>query len=477
MTSGMVSPDAALLLDQCLNDTPVRAISAAFARHGQEVYLVGGAIRDCLLGRRSTELDFATSALPATTLEIARQEHLGAPYRVGEKYGTIGIRQEPWTFEITTYRSAERYEPGSRKPRVRFGGSIAEDLLRRDFTINAIALDPKDGRVVDPVGGMADLRAGVIRAVGYARDRFEEDPLRLLRAVRFATRLGFALDPDTRRALADTGDWLAAVSRERIRDEIGAILIDDRAPAGLTLLRDTGLLGQAVPLLTELTRMPDHGPRHPLSLWDHTMRVVARVPSRLAVRWAALLHDIGKPRTRTHEPSGRPRFFHHEEVGAKTARAVLEGLRYPRQFVDSVVLLVETHMQLHAYSDEWSDGAVRRLMIRLGDHIEDALTLARADAAGHTASGRSQNAVRFDAFERRMAALDRAQVAALRSPLSGFDLMQRYQDPPGPWIGEIKNVLEDAVLEGRLAPDDVEGAWRIADEVRLASGVPPAHPG
>jgi poly(A) polymerase len=434
-----------------------------FRRSRLELYLVGGAVRDRLLEIYNYDLDFATSAKPAQTITLLRALGRGEPYRVGEKFGTVGLRAGAHTMEITTYRSRELYEPHSRKPQVEFGESLEEDLARRDFTINAMALDPLTGELFDPFGGRKDLESRLLRAVGNPQDRFREDPLRLLRAVRFSSRLDFSIAPETWGAMCASSPALEHVSRERIRDEYSKILEGPNPVRGLVLLRDSDLMAHSVPELLELTRMLDHGPRHPLSLWEHTMLVVAGTPPSLIVRWAALLHDIAKPATRTHEPDGRPRFFHHEELGAEMARKILSGLRYPTETVEDVSLLVQTHMQIHAYTSEWSDGAIRRLMLRLGRRFGDAVTLARADGAGHNESGISWNSPRFDALEQRAAELGHTNTAGLSSPLDGNELMARYHRPPGPWIREIKDKLLDEVLEGRLEPENRVGAWEIAD--------------
>lgn len=449
-----------------VNDAPsqlARSLGAAFRSRDEELFLVGGAVRDHLLGQPDFDLDFATSALPDITVRILEHQHLGKVYRVGERFGTIGLRLDDRLVEITTYRSQEIYAPESRKPEVRFGTTLLEDLRRRDFTINAMARDPITGALIDPLQGAVDLQAGLIRAVGTAADRFGEDPLRILRAVRFASRLGFSIEPSAWEAMVEMAPRLATISRERVRDEFTKMLEDAHPAVALSLMRDAGLLRWTAPLLEELTRMPDHGPRHHLSLWDHTMRVVSAVSPLLSLRWAAVLHDIAKPATRTEEPSGRPRFFHHEEVGARMAREVLTDLRYSNQIVESVVLLIQTHMQLHAYSAEWSDGAVRRLMMRLGPLTQEAIALDRADAAGHTIGVPSANAPKFDHLQERIRHLDEEDVSQLKSPLTGHDLMERYQRPAGPWIGVIKDALLEEVIEGRLAPQEQDKAWRIAD--------------
>lgn len=442
-----------------------RRLTARFRARGHELFLVGGAVRDALLGESGTELDFATSALPPDTAAILEEVTGRRPYRIGEKFGTIGSQVGDLTVEVTTYRSHELYPPHSRKPEVRFGRTLHEDLARRDFTLNALALDVATMTLIDPFHGADDLRAGVIRAVGDPEARFREDPLRLLRAIRFAGRYGFTIEPATWEAIRSHGAQLRSISRERIRDEYTLDLESERPSAALVLLRDSGLLQHSVPELLELTHMPDHGPNHPLSLWDHTMRVVDAVPPRLEVRWAAVLHDIAKPATRTHESDGRTRFFHHEVQGATVARSVLRGLRYPSQTIEAVALLVETHMQIHAYSAEWSDGAVRRLCLRLGSQLPAAIELARADAGGHSLGGVARNSPKFDALEARLAGLDAARVQELRSPLSGDELMDRYARPPGPWLRTIKDRLQNEVIDGRLESGDKEGAWRIADSL------------
>jgi poly(A) polymerase len=439
-------------------------LARRFAAAGHDCYLVGGPVRDILLGLEVRDLDFATSALPDVTYDLLQSLPDAHAYRVGEKFGTIGAEIGPHHAEVTTYRTGERYESGSRKPSVRFGATLEEDLARRDFTINAMAIDPLDGRLIDPLGGRADLRAGVVRAVGEPAARFDEDPLRLLRGIRFASRFDFQVEPATWQAMGASATALERISRERIRDEYSLMLLQDLPSRALELLRDSGLMAQSVPELVELTRMSDHGPRHPLSLWEHEMRVVDRVERDLVVRWAALLHDIAKPATRTAEPSGRPRFFHHEDVGAAMAREVMVGLRYSQTDVDAVALLVDVHMQLHGYSPGWSDGAVRRLCMRLGNRLEAAIDLVRADAAGHSPRGDLYSSPKFDHLEARIAALGRP-VERMSSPLSGDDLMRKFDRPPGPWIGEIKGVLEDEVIEGRLAHDDQQAAWAIAERL------------
>jgi len=441
----------------------IQTLADAFARAQWELFVVGGAIRDELLGSPGHDIDFATPARPTEIVRILEALPGGSVYRVGEKFGTIGLVWGEFRAEVTTYRSAEAYPTGSRKPEVKYGWTLREDLARRDFTINAMARPAAGSVVIDPFGGVADVAGRVLRSVGKPSDRFREDPLRLLRGVRFAAGLDLTIEPETRQAIQDEARSLDSISRERIADELNRMLIGPHPVNALTLLRDSGLMAAAVPDLCRLTQMPDHGPRHPLSLWDHTMRVVEAVRPELMRRWAALLHDIAKPETRSFEPGGRIRFLKHEEIGAVRARELLTGLRMPGELVEGVVLLIETHMQVHAYTADWSDGAVRRLMNRLGRHFEAALELARSDAAAHD-WGRSRNEPKLEALEQRARRL-RMEVPEVRSPLNGEQLMARYGLGPGRWIAAVKETLTEQVMEGQLRLDDEDQAWAEADRL------------
>lgn len=449
---------------QKLRDIELR-IATAFNDSGHELFLVGGAVRDDFLNTYPHELDFATSAHPRQSFEILTDLRSGRPYTVGEKFGTIGLHLPTGNLEITTYRSGERYAKRSRKPVVEFGTSLDEDLRRRDFTINAMAREPISGGLIDPLGGRKDLTARVLRAVGDPSARFTDDPLRVLRGVRFASQLDLSVEPATWNALTESSSLISSISRERVRDEVSKILMGPDPGRGLVFLRDAGLLEPVGSSLVELTLLATHGPSHPLSLWDHTMRVLDAVPEQLVVRWAALLHDIAKASTRTVEPSGRVRFPHHEVVGAEMARELLMGLRYPNQLVSDVALLVETHMQMHAYSSEWTSGAVRRLVLRLGRLLPLAFALARADSSGHSDAGEAHNAPGLDTLEQRAFALGAESADTPASPLSGNELIHRYGRPPGPWIGRIKRALEEEILEGHLQPTDSAHAWKIADQL------------
>ncbi|MEJ7838830.1 MAG: HD domain-containing protein [Thermomicrobiales bacterium] len=448
----------------------IDVLGNAFREAGGELFLVGGAIRDLLLGLdRDYDLDFATSLTPDLTKRIgAHLRHAGL-YDIGERFGTIGIilpaESGDITVEITTFRS-EHYEPGSRHPEVAFGTSIHDDLSRRDFTINAIAVDVIANTLVDPFLGRADLAGGLLRAVGNPELRFTEDPLRLLRAARFVSQHGFAIEPDTQAAMQIKAESLQQISRERVLSELTKILCGDYADHALDVLLETGLFTVAMPELIELANSA-HG--HPglhreKDLWDHTKRVVIQSPSRPHVRWAALLHDAAKPMTRSVAANGEVHFFGHERVGADLASHLLRRLNADKQTQQSVRRLVDLHLRPAAYDTSfWTDSAVRRLALEAEDDLHDLLDLAAADVTSARAYKQRAAAARVEGLRQHIATLE-AQHALnqLQSPLDGNDLMTMFERRPGRWIAQIKDHLRDLVIDGELDPDDRKTAETIA---------------
>ncbi|HEV7666043.1 MAG TPA: HDIG domain-containing protein [Chloroflexota bacterium] len=437
-----------------------------------ELFLVGGVVRDLLLGAAAPrDLDFATSAAPAQT-ERALSAAGGKVFKIGEKFGTIGgifsTRSGDVQVEITTYR-AEAYEPGSRKPAVAFGQVLADDLARRDFTINAMALDPLSGDVHDPFGGQDDLAAGVIRAVGDAAERFAEDPLRLLRAVRFASRLGFAIDSETTAAIAGTAASLASISRERVRDELEKILVGPAPSRGIRLLCDVGLADYSLPDVPKLRGMEQEAAsaqgRHK-DVFSHTLQVLDRTPPRLALRWAALLHDIAKPATKRIE-NGKVTFHGHDHKGERMARRLLGELKVSSELVDRVGRLVGLHLRANAYAGEWTDSAVRRFVLEAGeDLLEDLLQLSRADVTTSRVERRMAIARSVAELERRIRELrEEEDIARIASPLDGLELMELFGQGPGRWIQPLKDQLREMVIEGELRQDDKAAAAIVAQRL------------
>ena len=465
-----------------------RALAAVFAAAGRRLYLVGGCVRDHLLGRPVHDLDLATDAPPQEIKRLAARVRPDAVYDVGARFGTIGLLfrrpgpangREPatagdaeraGTIEITTFRS-EQYLDGTRKPSVTYGTSLEADLARRDFTMNAIAQDVQTGRLYDPFGGRQDIAERLIRAVGEPAERFAEDPLRLLRAVRFATQLGFSLEPATQAAIRAGAGALARISRERIAEELNRILVSPRASPGIRLATHLGLMEHAIPEVLPM-RGVSQRPLHHKDVFEHTMGVVENTPPDLGLRWAALLHDIGKPRTKSvHD--GAVHFFGHEDVGERMARQILQRLHFDHRFVERIAKLVRMHLRVNSYDSDWTDAAVRRLMREAGDELNDLIQLSRADVTSYRQEKVLAANLRADEFERRCRELsEREDVARLQSPLDGNELMEMFGKPPGPWIRPIKDYLLDLVLEGDLAQDDkvraAELARRFAAERNLA---------
>ncbi|MCA1646772.1 MAG: CCA tRNA nucleotidyltransferase [Chloroflexi bacterium] len=428
---------------------------------GLELFLVGGVVRDILLGAPlGHDLDFATSALPSQT-ERALRAAGGKVYKIGEKFGTIGGVFGHLHVEVTTYR-AEAYQSGSRKPEVAFGRTLADDLARRDFTINAMALDPLSLALVDPFGGQADLSNGLVRAVGDPLERFREDPLRLLRAIRFASRLWFELAPQTAVAISGAAPALATISRERVRDELEKLLLGPSPSRGIWLLCELGLAELSLPDVPKLRGMDYESGRHK-DVFNHTLQVLDRTPPRLALRWAALLHDIAKPATK-HVENGKVTFHGHDHKGERMTRRILAELHQPGELIERIGRLVGLHLRANAYEGVWTDSAVRRFVLEVGDElIDDLLALSRADVTTGRVERRQAIARSVAELERRIAEL-RAQedIARIGSPLDGSDLMQLLKRGPGPWIKPIKDQLREMVIEGELAADDKTAAIPIA---------------
>jgi poly(A) polymerase len=437
-----------------------------------ELFLVGGIVRDLLLAAPiGHDLDFATSATPPQT-ERALRAAGGKVFKVGEKFGTIGAVFGDIQVEITTYR-AEAYQPGSRKPAVAFRRKLGDDLARRDFTINAMALDPRSGSIADPFDGRLDLEQGLIRAVGNASERFQEDPLRLLRAVRFASRLGFEIESETARAIGASASTLATISRERVRDELHKLLLSPAPARGIRLLCDLGLADFSLPDVPNLRGMQQEvGYGRHKDVFSHTLQVLDRTPPRLALRWAGLLHDIAKPATRRIE-NGKVTFHGHDHKGERMARRILTELHEPSEVVDRVGRLVGLHLRANAYEGVWTDSAVRRFVLDVGDDlVEDLLALSRADVTTGRAERRAAIARSVAELERRIQEL-RAQedIARISSPLDGLALMRLFERGPGPWIQPIKDQLKDLVIEGELAAGDTAAAIPIARRLYVELGL------
>jgi poly(A) polymerase len=433
----------------------VAGLGELFAAAGHELALVGGPVRDVFLGGRPSDLDLTTDAEPERVLEITRG-WADKTWTVGIAFGTIGLRKRDEIFEITTYR-AEAYDRGSRKPEVRYGTSLEADLERRDFTINAMAARLPAFELVDPYGGLAALQEKVIRTPGKPEDSFSDDPLRILRAARFAARLGFTVEAGVQAAMETMATRLSIVSAERITDELSKLMLTARPEDGLDLLVRTGVADVVLPELPALRMEADEHHRHK-DVYAHSLTVLRQaidleprygLEPDLVLRLAAILHDIGKPRTRSLLPGGKVAFHHHEVVGAKMARKRLTGLRFPKEVIADVSKLVELHLRFHGYGDgEWTDSAVRRYVRDAGPLLTRLHALTRADCTTRNARKAARLAATYDALEARIEVLrDQEELDKIRPDLDGDGIMRVLGVPPGPLVGRAYKFLLELRLE------------------------------
>jgi poly(A) polymerase len=443
-----------------------------FAAAGHDLALVGGPVRDAFLGRTSPDLDFTTDATPDETLEVVRG-WADAHWEIGKAFGTIGLRKGRHLVEVTTYRS-DVYDRASRKPAVTFGSTLAGDLVRRDFTVNAMAVRFPSLEFVDDHGGLADLAAGVLRTPSPPDESFADDPLRMLRAARFASQLRFTVAPEVRAAMTASAGSLSMVSAERIRDEFTKLVMSDSPREGLTLLVDSGLAGVFMPELPALQLEVDEHHHHK-DVYQHSLTVLEQAIARegprsvpgveapetvegpdLVLRLAALLHDVGKPATRRFEPGGGVSFHHHEVVGAKLVTKRLKALRYDKDTIASVARLVELHLRFHGYgTGEWTDSAVRRYVTDSGPLLPRLHLLTRSDSTTRNARKAQRLARTYDDLEVRIEKLKAAEeLAAVRPELNGNEIGQILGVPPGKVIGEAYRFLLAVRLDDGLIGKD-----------------------
>jgi poly(A) polymerase len=439
----------------------VRPLADRFAAAGFATYLVGGTVRDLLLGREITrDFDLTTNARP-DDIERLVTGWADAVWTTGKRFGTIGCRKADRDFEITTHR-AEAYSPDSRKPDVQFSDAIEADLSRRDFTVNAMALSLPDPVLIDPFDGAENLAAKRLRTPLSPDESFTDDPLRMLRAARFLAGYDLEPDPDILDAVARLHDRLEIVSAERVRDELDKLLVVDSPARGLWFLVDTGLAAEFLPELPGLALEQDPIHRHK-DVLAHTIAVVEKTSPDKVLRLAALLHDIGKPKTRSFAAGGRVTFHHHEVVGARMARERMQQLRYPHDEIDDVTTLVELHLRFHTYKMGWTDSAVRRYVRDAGPLLDRLNELTRCDCTTRNERKAKELARRMDALEARIEAL-RAQeeLDRIRPDLDGNQVMRHLGVPPGPVVGDALTMLLEARLED--GPLGEEEAYRRLDE-------------
>jgi len=448
----------------------VDELGARFRAAGEEIALVGGPVRDAMLGRLHNDLDLTTSARPEVTERLLKG-WADAIWDMGRAFGTIGCRKGEWQIEITTYRS-EAYDAGSRKPAVEYGDSLAGDLGRRDFTVNAMAVPLPGTTVEDPYGGIVDLAHGVLRTPGRPEDSFSDDPLRMMRAARFAAQLGFTVAPEVVEAMTAMAERITIVSAERVRDELVKLLLAPYPRRGLALLVQTGLAEQVIPELPALALERDEHHRHK-DVYEHSLTVLeqsidleARLPGGgpdLVCRLAALMHDVGKPRTRRFADDGTVTFHHHDVVGAKLTRRRMKALRFSNDEIDAVAHLVELHLRFHGYgSGEWTDSAVRRYVRDAGDQLERLHVLTRADCTTRNKRKAERLSRTYDDIEARIARLTEAEeLASIRPDLDGNQIMTILGIGPGPEVGRAyQHLLELRMDHGPLPVERAEAELR-----------------
>ncbi len=447
-------------------------LARRFQEAGFTLALVGGSVRDALLGRLGNDLDFTTDARPDEVLKIVRP-WADSVWEVGIAFGTVGCNKrggsdnQVFQIEVTTYRS-EAYDRTSRKPEVSYGDSIEQDLVRRDFTVNAMAVALPQKEFIDPHNGLEDLAARVLRTPGTPQESFSDDPLRMMRAARFAAQLDFEVAPEVVEAMTAMAERIDIVSAERVRDEFNKLLLSPKPRKGLKLLVDTGLADRVIPELPALRLESDEHHRHK-DVYEHSLTVLEQAIDLeedgpdLVLRLAALLHDIGKPKTRRFEKDGRVSFHHHEVVGAKLTKSRMTKLKYSNDLVRDVTKLVELHLRFHGYgTGEWTDSAVRRYVRDAGPMLSRLHKLTRSDCT--TRNKRKANALSraYDGLEERIAKLqEQEELDAIRPDLDGNEIMEILGVGPGPQIGRAyKHLLELRLENGPMEHDAAVAALR-----------------
>jgi poly(A) polymerase len=446
--------------------SPVIELARRFQDAGHELYLVGGPVRDAFLGRKSPDLDFSTDAPPEETLEIIKPL-ADDVWLQGIKFGTVGARIQGEHVEITTFRT-EKYQPSSRHPDVKFTADVNTDLSRRDFTVNAMAVRLPEKEALDPFDGLADLKARVLRTPIAPDDSFSDDPLRMLRAFRFASQLDFKIDASVLDAITRLSSMLETISQERIRDELSKLLTGVAPGRALRTADECGLLEIFLPEISALKLEQDPVHRHK-EVFTHTLAVLERTEPELELRMGALLHDIGKPKTRRIGPEGVS-FHHHEVVGADMAKKRLRELRYSTDFVNTVSEMIRLHHRFHTYRLGWTDSAIRRYVRDAGPLLGRVNDLVRADCTTRNAAKARRLAERMDELEERIAELaEREEIEKIRPDLDGKEVMDFLGLEPGREVGQALAYLLELRLEH--GPLEKEAAYERLREWAKEQGI------
>ena len=444
-----------------LDEKPfLKELSNLYAKNGFQIYLVGGAVRDGILDIETKDFDFTTNASSEDSIKMLNKNKYKTT-EIGRAFGTIETTVEDYSIHITTYRE-DKYNKDSRKPEIKTSGELETDLSRRDFTVNAIAYDINNNEIIDPYGGLKDLSEGLIRTPDTADISFSDDPLRMLRACRFVSTHGFTPNNELFKAISKNVERIEIVSTERIRDEFTKLLTGKDPSLGLKAFVESGLSELIMPELNELKIEVDPKHHHK-DVYEHTMVVLDRVSPTLVSRMSALLHDIGKPKTKGIE-NGKVHFRHHEVVGAKMSKKILKRLKYDNETIKKVSLLVENHLRPHTFKMGWTDSAVRRYIIDAGGLLEELNDLVRADITTKNKAKYEEINEYLDEMEERIKEVaEKEELSKLRPPLSGDEIMEIFDLEPGPSVGIIMKALyEQRINDGEVSKEE---ATKLAKEV------------
>ncbi len=445
--------------DQILGNPIVLELGKLFKKANKGLYLVGGSVRDVFLGKFEQDLDFTTEALP-DEIECIVKSWADDLWTIGKEYGTVGLSKQGTKVEITTFR-AEIYRQESRHPQVSYSKTIEEDLKRRDFTVNSMALSLPEGELIDPYGGLGDLSAKILRTPQDPEKSFTDDPLRMLRALRFMSTIGFTLDQSVIDSIEKLRDRLSIISKERIRDEFSKLLLGDNATEALKYLIALGLSEYTVPELPNL-KMERDKQFHHKDVLDHTFKVINGVQKDIVLKLAALLHDIAKPSTKLID-KGKVHFYGHDVIGARMAAKRLRNLRYPKDVVEAVAKLIRLHLRPYNYAMGWNDSAVRRYARDAGDLLSRLNQLAVADCTTRIPSKAKRNLELILDLEDRIKKLnEEEEIAKIRAPIDGKEIMEYLKLPPGPVVGKALKMLLDAKLDDKIKTK--EDAYKMLDE-------------
>ena len=447
------------LLKVLKENTFLEDVATFYKNAGFQLYLVGGAVRDGILDIPTEDFDFTTDATADESLMLFKNNGYQTT-EIGKAFGTIEALYKNFSLHVTTFRE-DSYKDTSRKPEISSSNNLENDLKRRDFTINAIAYDLLENKLIDPYSGLKDLSQGVITTPDSADISFSDDPLRMLRACRFVSSHGFSPDPDTFEAIKKNIDRIEIVSNERIRDELNKLLIGDNPSLGIRAFVESGLSLKIMPELDKLKIEVDPKHHHK-DVYEHTLVVVERVSPNIVSRLAALLHDIGKPNTKGID-NGKVHFRHHEVVGARISEQILKRLKYSKKEIQDICLLVENHLRPHTFKMGWTDSAVRRYIVDSGEMIDKLNDLVRADITTKNKNKFDEINTYLDEMEARIAEVkEKEELSNLRPPITGDEVMEIFDLHPGPTVGKIMKALyEQRLNEGEVSKEE---AIKLAKE-------------